>query len=75
MHNLATLLSEMNIEFTPGNAATSHVGPYYLLEGSQSSLESLTDLGIVSDIAVQTTAEFLQSPRDVSIPEINEPNR
>lgn len=64
-------LLEMNIEFTLGSARVSHVGPYYLLEGNQASLEGLVDLGVVSDIAAQTTAEFLQSPRDVSIPEIN----
>jgi len=64
-------LLQMNIEFTLGSAKASHVGPYYLLEGNQAELEALVDLGVVTDIAAQTTAEFLQSPRDISIPEIN----
>jgi len=64
-------LVQMNIEFTLGSAKASHVGPYYLLEGNQAELEALVDLGVVTDIAAQTTAEFLQSPRDISIPEIN----
>ncbi|TFH08493.1 MAG: hypothetical protein E4H14_06365 [Candidatus Thorarchaeota archaeon] len=69
--DMSRMLSEMNIEFSLGSQLTSHVGPYYLLEGNQVSLETLISLGVVSDIAAQTTAEFLQSPRDISNPEIN----
>lgn len=68
---ISNTLSEMNIKFSLGNPIISHVGPYYLLEGNRVSLESLIGLGVVSDIAAQTTADFLQSPRDISIPEIN----
>ena len=64
-------ISEMNIKFTLGNERMSHIGPYYLLEGNHASLEGLLDLGVVSEISAQTTAEFMQSPRDISIPEIN----
>lgn len=69
--NLINLISELNLEFTLGSEKNSHVGPYYLLEGSSDSLEALVEMGVVADIATQTTAQFLESPRDISIPEIN----
>jgi hypothetical protein len=69
--DLINLISELNLEFTLGSERNSHVGPYYLLEGSSDSLEALVEMGVVADIAPQTTARFLESPRDISIPEIN----
>jgi hypothetical protein len=41
------------------------------LDGTTTGLEGLMDLHIVSEIAAQTHAQFLESTRDVSIPEIN----
>ena len=61
----------MNLEFSLGSASKSHVGPYYLLKGSPASLQALIDLGVASHMAPQTHSKFLQSPRDISIPEIN----
>jgi subtilisin family serine protease len=49
----------------------SHLSSYYLLEGGTAGLAALIDLGIISEIAPQTHAQYLESPRDVSIPEIN----
>ncbi|TFG30869.1 hypothetical protein EU528_07595, partial [Candidatus Thorarchaeota archaeon] len=69
--DMSRILSDLNIEFSLGSQTTSHVGPYYLLEGDQAGLETLISLGVVLDIAAQTRAQFLQSPRDISIPEIN----
>ncbi len=69
--DLINIISELDIEFSLGNQKNSHIGPYYLLEGDPDSLDALVKMGIVKDIAIQTTAQFLQSPRDISIPEIN----
>ncbi|MFW9768006.1 MAG: S8 family serine peptidase [Candidatus Thorarchaeota archaeon] len=65
-----TILS-LDLRFSFGSAENSHIGPYYLLQGPALGLQSLTDSGLISDIAPQTHAQFLQSPRDLSIPEIN----
>ncbi|TET09947.1 MAG: hypothetical protein E3J86_06935, partial [Candidatus Thorarchaeota archaeon] len=65
------IILSLGLKFSLGSASNSHIGPYYLLQGSSDGLQTLTDLGIVSDIAAQTNAQFLESPRDLSIPEIN----
>jgi len=65
------IILSLGLEFSLGSASNSHIGPYYLLRGSSDGLQTLTDLGIVSDIAIQTNAQFLESPRDLSIPEVN----
>lgn len=65
------ILLSLDLEFSLGSASNSHIGPYYLLQGPASGLQALTDLGLVTDIASQTHAQFLESPRDLSIPEIN----
>lgn len=65
------IILSLDLKFSLGSASNSHIGPYYLLQGSSVGLQTLTDLGIVSDIAAQTNAQFLESPRDLSIPEIN----
>ncbi len=68
---LQDVISSLRLEFSLGSASESHIGPYYLLKGSPDSLRALTDMGVVAEIAPQTHAQFLESPRDVSIPEIN----
>ena len=68
---LIDIISSLNLEFSLGSASKSHIGPYYLLEGNTNSLQALSDLGVASRIAPQTHAKFLESPRDISIPEIN----
>ena len=65
------MIESLGLEFSLRSPTKSHVGSYYLLDGSVSSLESLMDLNIVSEIAAQTHSQFLESPRDLSIPEIN----
>jgi len=65
------MINSLGLEFSLGDPTTSHIGSYYLLDGTVSSLEALMDLNIVCEIAAQTHAQFLESPRDVSIPEIN----
>ncbi|MFW9805369.1 MAG: S8 family serine peptidase, partial [Candidatus Thorarchaeota archaeon] len=65
------LITSLNLEFSFGCASESHIGPYYLLKGSANSLQALTNLGIITEIAPQTHAQFLETPRDISIPEIN----
>ncbi|MGY5857803.1 MAG: S8 family serine peptidase [Candidatus Thorarchaeota archaeon] len=61
----------MGLEFSLGSPTKSHISSYYLLDGTAESLEGLMDLGIVSEIAAQTHVQYLESTRDVSIPEIN----
>ncbi|MFW9870027.1 MAG: S8 family serine peptidase [Candidatus Thorarchaeota archaeon] len=69
--NLLSVISNLGLRFSLGSLTKSHVGPYYLLEGNADSLEALVIMGVADDMAVQTTAQFLESPRDISIPEIN----
>jgi hypothetical protein len=64
-------VSSLGLEFSLGTPDKSHIGSYYLLDGAISSLEGLMDLNIVSEISSQTPTQFLESTRDVSIPEIN----
>jgi hypothetical protein len=71
---LFDIISSLHLEFSLGSARESHVGAYYLLKGSSNSLQTLLDLGVVSEIAPQTHMQFLETPRDVSIPEINADN-
>jgi len=66
-----TLIQTLGLEFSLGAESSSHVGSYYLLEGDADSLATLIDFGVVADIAPQTFSKFLESPRDISIPEIN----
>ncbi len=68
---LQNIISSLNLEFSLGSASKSHVGSYYLLKGSSANLQALIELGIVAAIAPQTHSQFLESPRDLSIPEIN----
>ncbi|MHA3963623.1 MAG: S8 family serine peptidase [Candidatus Thorarchaeota archaeon SMTZ1-45] len=71
---LRKIISSLHIEFCLGSASKSHIGPYYLLKGASRNLQALANMGIVSEIAPQTHAQFLETPRDVSIPEINADN-
>jgi hypothetical protein len=68
---LENIISSMQLEFSLGSSSQSHIGPYYLLKGTSDSLQALTDIGVVAEIASQTHAQLLESPRDLSIPEIN----
>ncbi|MBY8998014.1 MAG: hypothetical protein KGD60_09790, partial [Candidatus Thorarchaeota archaeon] len=70
-NELQGMIAYLGLEFSLGSASNSHIGPYYLLRGNPDSLQTLTDLGVVAEIAPQTNAQFLESPRDLSIPEIN----
>ena len=68
---LQGMIANLGLEFSLGSASNSHIGPYYLLRGNPDNLQALTDLRVVSAIAPQTNVQFLESPRDLSIPEIN----
>ena len=70
-NDVLEFIDSMGLEFSLGSPAKSHISSYYLLDGSVSSLEGLMELGIVSEIAAQTHAQYLESTRDLSIPEIN----
>ncbi|MFW9961765.1 MAG: hypothetical protein ACFFDV_12155, partial [Candidatus Thorarchaeota archaeon] len=65
------LIQTLGLEFSLGSISSSHIGPYYLLEGDADSLASLIEFNGLSEIAPQTFAQYLESPRDISIPEIN----
>ncbi|MFW9959086.1 MAG: hypothetical protein ACFFCT_13530, partial [Candidatus Odinarchaeota archaeon] len=65
------LIQTLGLEFSLGSISSSHIGSYYLLEGDADSLASLIDFNVLSEIAPQTFAQYLESPRDISIPEIN----
>jgi subtilisin family serine protease len=65
-----SMILSMNLRFSLGSASSSHIGPFYLLEGSADSLEALCSLGVFSEIVAQTPSYYLESPRDLSIPEI-----
>ena len=67
---IENLITSLNLEFSLGDVSESHIGPYYLLKGPANSLQALTNLGIIAEIAPQTHAQFLETPRDISIPEI-----
>jgi len=68
---LQDIISSMQLEFSLGSASKSHIGSYYLLNGNPDSLQALIDMGVVAKIAPQTHTQFLETPRDLSIPEIN----
>lgn len=68
---LLNIISSLQLEFSLGSPSNSHIGSFYLLSGSPDSLQALIDMGVVAEIAPQTHAQFLESPRDLSIPEIN----
>ena len=67
---LKDMVRALEISFSLGSADVSHIGPYYLLEGSADSLTTLRNLGMMSEVAPQTPSYHLESPRDLSIPEI-----
>lgn len=71
---LQDIISSIQLEYSLGSASASHIGSYYLLNGNVENLQALIDMGVVSEIAPQTHVQFLESPRDVSIPEINADN-
>jgi subtilisin family serine protease len=68
---LQDIITSLQLEFTLGSASKSHVGLYYLLQGNPDALQALIDMGVVAEMAPQTHAQFLETPRDLSIPEIN----
>ncbi|MHA2014951.1 MAG: S8 family serine peptidase [Candidatus Thorarchaeota archaeon] len=68
---LATLVESCGAEFSFGGPSASHVHDYYVLRGSADALQTLTRLGVVRDMRVQTPAQYLEATRDVSIPEID----
>ncbi|MFX1560633.1 MAG: S8 family serine peptidase [Promethearchaeota archaeon] len=68
---LLNIISSLQLQFSLGSPSKSHIGSFYLLSGTPDSLQSLVNMGVVAEIAPQTHAQFLESPRDLSIPEIN----
>jgi hypothetical protein len=68
--HLESMVLSIGLHFSLGSAANSHIGAFYLLEGSADSLDALCSIGVLSDIAAQTPSYYLESPRDLSIPEI-----
>lgn len=64
-------VTQLGLSFFLGNPTYSRVGDYYLLEGSAASLNALQERYNLEFIELQTNADYLQSTRDVSIPEIN----
>ncbi len=70
-NSILDMIDSIGLKFSLGTPTKSHVGSYYLLDGPVRSLEALMDLNIVSEITAQTHSQFLESPRDLSIPEIN----
>ncbi|MFW9834767.1 MAG: S8 family serine peptidase [Candidatus Thorarchaeota archaeon] len=68
---LKNIIKSLGLEFSLGSASSSHISSFYLLKGSSDALKTLTSIGVVTRIAPQTQASFMESPRDVSIPEIN----
>jgi hypothetical protein len=69
--SLLKIISSLQLKFSLGTPSKSHIGSFYLLSGSPDSLQALIDMGVVNEIAPQTHAKFLESPRDLSIPEIH----
>ena len=65
------LIQILGLQFSLGSSSSSHIGSYYLLEGDAESLTALIDSNVLSEMAPQTFTRYLESPRDVSIPEIN----
>jgi len=65
------IIQTLGLEFSLGTISSSHIGPYYLLKGNADSLAALIDFNVLSEIAPQTFVQHLESPRDISIPEIN----
>ena len=70
-NGLLEMIYSLQLEFSLGSVSNSHISSYYLLEGSPDRLQALIDMGVVTKIAPQTHAQYLESPRDLSIPEIN----
>ncbi len=67
---LKNTLRVLDLTFCLGSADASHVGPFYLIQGSPGGLTTLQGLGVISEVAPQTPSHYLESPRDLSIPEI-----
>ncbi|MFW9787219.1 MAG: S8 family serine peptidase [Candidatus Thorarchaeota archaeon] len=70
-NQIKNIINSLDLEFSLGSAKKSHISSCYLMKGTKDALEALTGMGVVSRIAPQTHAQFLESPRDISIPEIN----
>jgi hypothetical protein len=68
---MSVLLGKLGLRFTLDSASRSHIGQYYLLEGSAVGLLTILDSGLVVEMVPQTFAQFLESPRGISMPEIN----
>ncbi|MDF1538490.1 MAG: S8 family serine peptidase [Candidatus Thorarchaeota archaeon] len=64
-------IRDLDIRFSLGSPDISKVGSYYLLRGSSNAFMELQERVLLEFIGVQTDAEYAQSTRDVSIPEIN----
>lgn len=69
--SLLSIINGINLKFSLGSPTMSHLGQYYLLEGSADRLAALLDTGKVVAAAPQTHMQYLESTRDVSIPEIH----
>ncbi|RLI56745.1 MAG: hypothetical protein DRO87_05695 [Candidatus Thorarchaeota archaeon] len=69
--NLDSFISSLGLSFSLGDRSRSHVSSFFLVQGDANSLQALVDSGVVARVAPQTHAQFVESPRDVSIPEIN----
>ncbi len=64
-------LKSLGIRYCFGDMQTSRVGPYYLLRGSSDAYKNMIATMEITYIAPQMSSKYTESPRDVSIPEIN----
>jgi len=64
-------IRDLGITFSLGSPDSSRVGSYYLLRGSSNAFIELQERVTLEYIGIQTDAEYAQSTRDISIPEIN----
>jgi hypothetical protein len=64
-------LESLDIQFCFGTPDASNLGDYYLMRGSPDSLTQIAKSESILEISPQTPGEYLQSPRDESIPEID----
>jgi subtilisin family serine protease len=66
-----TQLKSLGIRYCFGDMASSRVGQYYLLRGSSDAYQNMIRTMEITYIAPQASSKYTESPRDVSIPEIN----
>lgn len=64
-------LKSLGVSYSFGDRQSSRVGPYYLLRGSSAAYKSMIEKMEITYIAPQASSKHTESPRDLSIPEIN----